>query len=148
MPDALTKPQRFERKEFRKLQDAGFDVVEFSQYHYRVNEQLDIYPNDRSMFWVWRDVQHNVASSKSGFGEMRAFHSDRLIVACQVHFGKYPPRTPMHWPDPPRLEQILEQSPEPDTFEERLKTIYQEGLMNWPDVWALVSAELEKARGK
>jgi hypothetical protein len=147
MPDALTKPQRFERKEFRKLQDAGFDVVEFSQYHYRVNEQLDIYPNDRSMFWAWRDVQHNVASSKSGFGEMRAFHSDRLTASAQAHFSKYPAR-PKPQPAPPMQRQILEQSPEPDTFEERLKTIYQEGLMDWPDVWALVRAELEKARGK
>jgi hypothetical protein len=45
-----------DRPEITKLEKKGFSVRRFSQYHYRINEQLDLFANERNREWLWHDI--------------------------------------------------------------------------------------------
>jgi hypothetical protein len=46
-----------DRKELSKLMAKGYKVHEFTVYHYRINERLDLYANDRDVEWSWHDIK-------------------------------------------------------------------------------------------
>lgn len=42
----------------RRLQRDGFQVKEFTPFHFRVNERLDIFPNERhESSFAWHDIR-------------------------------------------------------------------------------------------
>lgn len=43
-----------------KLEAKGFKVHKFTEYHYRVNDRLDIFPADKIRAWAWHDVSLDV----------------------------------------------------------------------------------------
>jgi len=46
-----------DRPEISKLEKNGFSVRQFSPYHYRINDQLDLFANEHNRVWRWRDSE-------------------------------------------------------------------------------------------
>jgi hypothetical protein len=54
----------FNWKEIQMLKSLGYRVLEFSVYHYRVDNRFDVFPNDRGRPWAWHDHVTNLRGVK------------------------------------------------------------------------------------
>jgi hypothetical protein len=61
MPQAKHRDRGLnDRPELAKLEAKGFKVHKFTEYHYRVDDRLDIFPADKIRAWAWHDLSLDV----------------------------------------------------------------------------------------
>jgi len=81
---AGTRPQKYEspgdimlrrKSYFIELIEAGYTIIKKTEYHFRVNGRLDIYPKNAR----W----HDIAKQKRG-----SFHGKNLATFVRKYFGE------------------------------------------------------------
>jgi hypothetical protein len=83
------------------LAKLGLDVVQFTEYHFRIGAYFDVFPNHRGGNWKWKEVD-GPANGWIRPSQLSGFVPD-FVRECESRKPKLPPATPAP-PQPPRVE--------------------------------------------
>lgn len=119
------------RDAIQKLAGAGFKVCEFSNYHYRVEGRLDIFPNNRNGYWAWHDREYELRSANS---ESRYFRRDHLLADVKKHFLAHPHLAPVN---PNVLAETATPPSDESPLETRLRQMYDAGA-SFREMWTVI----------
>lgn len=120
------------RHELADLAKLDLRIMQFTEYHYRVDDRFDVFPNDRGGDWRWRDIN----SADKGWLTPR-----KIPTFVPAYLREHPaPKSPYPANAP---AQPIEPVNGEQSFEQQLKELYIADA-HWDVIWALVKAKLEE----